>query len=99
MAIPASENEDCVLCFTIFCQKTTSFVQNKIIHAKMIYINTKIKKLLPQSRIEFLAVQNKTCLMKFLTVQKTTFPDLLHENFHTMKSETRIFFRMAQPTL
>ena len=39
----AEENEDCVLCFSIFSQKTACLVQNRIIHAKMIDINTKIK--------------------------------------------------------
>ena len=37
MVAHASENEDCVLCFLIFCQKTTCL-------AKMIYINTKINE-------------------------------------------------------
>ena len=57
MAAHAGENEDCVLCFSIFCQKTTCPVRNRIIRAKMIYINAKNKeKLLPQSRMGFLAV-------------------------------------------
>ena len=55
MAAHAGENDDCVLCFSIFCEKTTCLVQNRIIRAKMIDINTKIlKKLLPQYRLEFL---------------------------------------------
>ena len=38
MAAHASKNEDCVLCFSIFCKKTTCLVGNRIIRAKMIYI-------------------------------------------------------------
>ena len=44
MAAHAGEKDDCVLCFRIFCKKTTCLVRNRIIHAKMININTKIKK-------------------------------------------------------
>ena len=44
MAAHAGENNDCVLCFSIFCQKTTCLVRNRIIRAKMIDINTKIKE-------------------------------------------------------
>ena len=44
MAAHAGENDDCVVCFPIFCQKTMCLVQNIIIRAKMIYIKTKIIK-------------------------------------------------------
>ena len=44
MAAHAGENDDCILSFSFSCQKTTCLVQNRIICAKMIYINTKIKK-------------------------------------------------------
>ena len=56
MAAHAGQNEDCDFCFSIFCQKAICLARNRIIGAKMIYINTKIKKLLPQSRMEFLAI-------------------------------------------
>ena len=44
MASYAGENDDRVLCFSIFCQKTTCLVRKRIIRAKMIDINTKILK-------------------------------------------------------
>ena len=54
MAAHAGKNDDCVLCFLIFCQKTTC--QNRIIRAKMIDINTKIKKTCRNPAWNFLAV-------------------------------------------
>ena len=43
MAAHAGKNKDCVICFSIFCQKITRLVRKRIIRSKMIYINTKIK--------------------------------------------------------
>ena len=48
MAAHAGENDDCVLSFLFFCQKTTCLVQNRNICEK--------NYLYEQSRMDFLAV-------------------------------------------